>query len=399
MSISAAGYILIVPRNRREILLNETDHGGSYYHSTPFVAEPVPQFKHSRRAPLVVFASFEDNHITHIAEGKRGVLAGTALVRLNLYELTELSRPIGFNELSTGVAARVHPHLKRIMAEGGILPPKTLQEFVDRIVDLDETVTDRLRRFSARHRAALARLSPRERANLAFQKEALGLALDIAGLSREELLTWRPKDDAQRSFLDGLPGAQVREDAMLLKDFSTLPGFETIGEPTHYGTKKFENSDNPSIRMTVIMANRQPLEQQTGADLIYFNEAYRCFVMVQYKAMEQGTNEPEFRWQDGDQFVKELERMENFLLELSTISSGISPDGFRFSENPFFLKFCSRALFNPDDRSLFKGIYLPLDLWKRLEEAGQLKGDRGGNLLTYRNVGATDKQFGIRQFG
>ena len=26
------------------------------------------------------------------------------------------------------------------MAEGGILPPKTLQAFVDRIVDLDETV-------------------------------------------------------------------------------------------------------------------------------------------------------------------------------------------------------------------------------------------------------------------
>ena len=32
-------------------------------------------------------------------------------------------------------------------------------------------------------------------------------------------------------------------------------------------------------------------------------------------------------------------------------------------------------------------IYLPLDLWKRLEKSGQLKGDRGGNLLTYRNVG------------
>ena len=387
MSISAAGFILLVPRNRRQILLDEADHGGSYYHSAPFVAEPVPYFKHSKRAPLVVFASFANNRITHIAEGKRGVSAGTALVRLNLYELTELSRPIGFNELLIGVSARVRSHLARILAEGGILPPKTLQAFVDCIVNLDETVSGRLARFSARRRDALARLSSRERGNLAFQKEALGLALDIARLSKEELLTWRPEEDTQRSFLDGLPGAQVREDAMLLKDFSTLPGFDTIGEPTHYGTKVFENPDNPSIRMTVIMANRLPLEQQTGADLIYFNEAYRCFVMVQYKAMEKGTDQAEFRWQDSDQFAQELERMESFILRLSTISSGNSPDGFRFSENPFFLKFCSRAFFNPDNSGLFNGIYLPLDLWKRLEKSGQLKGGRGGNVLTYANVG------------
>jgi len=37
----------------------------------------------------------------------------------------------------------------------------------------------------------------------------------------------------------------------------------------------------------VIMANRLPLEEQTGADLIYFNEAYSAFVLVQYKAMEK----------------------------------------------------------------------------------------------------------------
>ena len=114
---------------------------------------------------------------------------------------------------------------------------------------------------------------------------------------------------------------------------------------TLWNEEVFEDPDNPWIRMTVIMANRLPLEQQTGADLIYFNEAYRCFVMIQYKAMEQGTNEPEFRWQDGDQFVKEVKRMETVLLRLSNITSGISPDGFRFSENPFFLKFCFTCSF------------------------------------------------------
>ena len=387
MNISAAGYILLVPQDRREILLYEAEEGSSLYRSTPFVAEPVSNFNHSRRAPLIVFASFGNKQITHIAEGRRGNSAGTGLSRLNLYDLTPLYRPIGFDEILTGVGARIYPHLQQVMAEGGILPPKTFEAFVSRIVDLDKSVSDRLANLSAGRRAALNRLAPNARSNLAFQKEALGLALQISGFSRDKLTTWKTFDDSQRSFLDGLPGVQVREDTMLLKDFSTLPGFESINETTHYGTKVFENSGDSSVRMTVIMANRLPLEQQTGADLIYFNEAHRCFVMVQYKAMEGGNNGPEFRWQDGDQFIQEVKRMENLVTELKTISSSNSPDNFRFSGNPFFLKFCPRAVFNPDDRGLFKGIYLPLELWRRLEGAGNLKGARGGNVLTYRNVG------------
>lgn len=200
-------------------------------------------------------------------------------------------------------------------------------------------------------------------------------------------MTWQPVSGPQRSFLDGLPDARVREDVMLLKDYSTLPGFEAIDEGTHYGTKVFEKLDDPSIRLTVVMANRLPLEQQTGTDLIYFNEAYRCFVMVQYKAMEMGNDGQEFRWRSGDKFVQEISRMDALNNQLKKIKSGNTPNGFRFSNNPFFLKFCPRVLFNPDDKGLFNGIYLPLDLWKRLEAVGTLKGNRGGNILTFRNVG------------
>ena len=135
------------------------------------------------------------------------------------------------------------------------------------------------------------------------------------------------------------------------------------------------------------MANRLPLEQQTGADLIYFNETYRSFVMVQCKAMEQGQNGAEFRWTQEDQFEREILRMDSMVAKLNKEKSGTSPDGYRFSENPFFLKFCPRVRFNPDDKSLSKGIYLPLDLWRRNHIAGRLKGKRGGNLLTFENVG------------
>ena len=135
------------------------------------------------------------------------------------------------------------------------------------------------------------------------------------------------------------------------------------------------------------MANRLPLEQQTGADLIYFNEAYRSFVMVQYKAMEKRDEETEFRWQAKDQFSDELDRMETILEKLRRVQSGQNPDGYRFTDNPFFLKFCPRVVFNPDDKGLFRGIYLPVELWKRADAAGRFKGKRGGKVLTYENVG------------
>ena len=387
MSIKAAGYVLHVPPDRRELLLEEAEHGGSYYRSAPSVAEPVPTFQHSRRAPLVVFASFEDGKVTHIADGKRGISAGTGLARLNMQDLKPLARPIGFDELQSGVPKRLQRHLERVLTGGGILPPKTLEAFVDRIVELDTSVSGRLARYSRRRREAWRRFESSATKNLAFQKETLGIALEISGISRDELLEWQLVDGSQQSFLDGLPGAQVREDAMLLADFSTVPGFGTIDEVTHYGSKVFQNAEYPPVRLTVIMANRLPLEQQAGADLIYFNEAYQSFVMVQYKAMEIGINQAEFRWQAGDQFAQEIERMDALFAELNKIQSGSDPDGYRFSENPFFLKFCPRVVFNPDDKGLFKGIYLLLDLWKRSNAAGRLKGSKGGSVLTFQNVG------------
>jgi len=385
--VAAGGYILPVPSDRRALLLDEAEHGGSVYWSKPFVSEPVPRFEHSRRAPLVVFASFEDGCITHIADGRKGQSAGTGLVRLNLEDLQPLKRPVSFNEVLADSPGRVAKHIKHRLESGGLLPPKSLGAFVDRITELDETAIFRLARFSEHRAQALRSLKPRASENLAYQKETLGLALEIAGLARDELLAWAPNDGHQQSFLDGLPGAQVREDAMLLADFSTLPGFESVDHLTHYGSKVFASEQDPSKRLTVIMANRLPLEQQTGADLIYFNEAYRSFILVQYKAMEKRDEVTEFRWQAEDQFCKEIERMESLLAEIRKLPTGEHPDGFRFSDNPFFLKFCPRVVFNPDDKGLFKGIYLPLDLWKRADAAGNFTGKRGGKVLTYENVG------------
>src|ERR1039458_4618474 len=108
--IAPAGYVLRVPQHRREILLDE-ERG--YYSSGVFsVAEPVPRFDHSRRAPLLVFCCFVKGAITHIADGRKGASAGTGLVRLNLTSLEPLPKPVTFQTLLSRAPARVRVHLK-----------------------------------------------------------------------------------------------------------------------------------------------------------------------------------------------------------------------------------------------------------------------------------------------
>jgi hypothetical protein len=45
------------------------------------------------------------------------------------------------------------------------------------------------------------------------------------------------------------------------------------------------------------------------------------------------------------------------------------------------------VIFNPDDKGLFNGIYLPLDLWKSLDASSRLRGPKGGNVVSYDRVG------------
>jgi hypothetical protein len=92
---SASAYVLKVNPDRRTTLLTGSDsHSGD-----TIASEPVPLFGHSRRSPLIVLASFDDNYLTHVGNARKGAPAGTDLVRLNLTLLHQLRRPIAFSEI------------------------------------------------------------------------------------------------------------------------------------------------------------------------------------------------------------------------------------------------------------------------------------------------------------
>lgn len=384
MAVKAAGYILLAPNQRRAALLEAAAEFES--REIP-VAEPVNRFAHSPRAPLVVLASFIDGHITHLLDGRKGASAGTGLVRLNLTQWYEFTPSIPFERLIEAVPARFRAALRRTSGQGGVVPPKTFVAVVAALMELAPEAAGRLARFSEIRADRISRVPRRSRTNLALQKEALTASLAIAGMNRREVLDWTPSDGEMHSFLDGLPEAEVREDTMLTVDHGVVPGFD-LGASTHVASKVFRRPGDGTT-LTVVMANRTPLEQQTGADLIYFNERYKAFVFVQYKAMRKESNGSVFRWKNdpADDLVKEIARMNALLVALDALGDDGSKEGFRLHANPFFLKLCPKIVLNPDDQGLFSGMYIPLAYWKRFEKDACSTGAKGGRFATFENIG------------
>ncbi|HCF5128587.1 hypothetical protein ACEOSY_24775 [Pseudomonas aeruginosa] len=376
----ASGFAVSLSKDRMDTFLECVAEEHAF-------AEPVADFQHSRTAPLVCFV-VNAGKLTHIGLGRRGVRAGTGLSRLNIDKVEELAEPLSVRKLLNRLPKRNAASVRKRFQSGGLLTDKGFTAVVETIRQIAPQASTLLDRFSQARTERIRRLSERARDNLAQQKEALLTALSIAGLSRDPVQEWAPSDETPVSFLDGLPSVRLREDPMVVNDLQNLPGFEVV-RTYPYGAVVFE-SEGTSERLTVILANRLPLEEQTGTDLIYFNETYQSFVMVQYKAMERedrrvGPAEAVYRLPNA-QLKEEIDRMDTVLSALKACAPNTNIGGFRLTENPFFLKLCSRLVFNPDDVGLVPGMYLPLDYWKLLERDPGIQGPKGGLRITYDNA-------------
>jgi hypothetical protein len=366
----AAALIVRLTNERRTLFL---ERGEAF-------SEPVRDFEYSRNRPLIAFIADESGSMTHLARAKKGNTAGTDLRKLHLTEALELSRPVAVSEITDLIDARLRKWVTRAFEMGGLLTEKSFQGVVEALRTLLPETNGALSRFSRDREARLESLSENARVQLAEQKEAVLTAMAVAGIDRRVLQGWDSQGEVT-SFLDGLEQVRLREDSMIINDLMEVPGFDEV-KKTPYSSVVFRNDQ---AILTVVLANRLPLEKLTGTDLIYFNETFSCFLMVQYKAMEQEGSEALFRFPDA-QLIAEIERMDRLGEVLSECDEDNEVDGFRLSDNPFFLKLCPRIVFDPDNVGLVQGMYLPLKYWKLLSEHPGTVGPKGGRAVSYRNV-------------
>lgn len=372
----AGGYIFKIPMDRIELFKECVEANERF-------SEPVVDFHHTRSAPLVCFIVLDGLSISYVARGRKGLVAGTELRRLNIEEPTKLAKPISISEIVNASSTKFSGRIETIFQEGGMITPKTFEEVVDVISNISDEAGKLLKRFSRQRSELIAKITGKARENLSEQKEAVTTALAIAGFDRSEILEWAPPtEEMPSSFLDGLPSAIMREDPMIINDLINVPGYELI-KTLPYSAAVFQGDGK---KLTLLLTNRLPLETLLGTDLIYFNETYRSFVMVQYKAMEKHEDGAVFRLPN-DQLDKELARMAEVESELAHHAGAADADDYRISEFPFFLKLCPRMNFNPDDTKLFPGMYFPLAHWRLVEKSQNIFGPKGGKAISYENAG------------
>lgn len=376
--VKASGFAVLLSKYRMTAFLECVEEERSF-------AEPVAEFQHSRSLPLVCFV-ISARKVTHIGLGRRGIRAGTGLRRLNIDRVEKLTEPLSAQRIINRLPKCNAASVRKRLASGGLLTDKGFIAVIEIIRQLAPQASSLLERFSQARTERIQRLSPKAKDNLAQQKEAVLTALSVAGLSRNPVQEWSPPEDTPVSFLDGLPSARLREDPIVIHDLMNMPGFDLI--KTYPYTAAVFEAEATSERLTVILTNRLPLEEQTGTDLIYFNETFQSFVMVQYKAMEKDSDgKSEFRPSSDRNLPDEIDRMDALLAAIQACPANSVHDGFRLTENPFFLKLCPRLVFNPDDVGLVPGMYLPLDYWKLLTQSPETRGPRGGLCITFENAG------------
>ena len=222
-----------------------------------------------------------------------------------------------------------------------------------------------------------------------LQTDAVASALKAFGVSLDDGAVFLSLGDGAGD--SALERVRISEDAVIGHDARVVDGFR-IASSDLTGRAVFVNGDEA---LEVITANRQPLEEVLGVDLIYVNATMRNVVMVQYKMLEaegQGRRK-DWVFRPDAQFRKEVARMREF-----ACGPPPGPGEYRINSEVFYLKFVRR------DAALGRApIIIPMDHFERMEGDPAFKGPRGGFRVSYGALGGRylrqDAFLGLVRFG
>ena len=306
------------------------------------------------------------------------IRSARAITTLDSRVVFDLVRPIHPGSLSALLAQVTESSLRNHAAKLGnsaerfrSVSPKLGERLIE-LISADAENAAVLRRIMA-HLSAPTRF---ENAR-AMQQDAVHLALKAFGAD----------DGAAELAVHGstsLEAIRLQEDAVIEHDARWIPGWD-LADSDLTGRAVFRQQDD---QLTVFTANKRPLEELFGVDLIYLNETRRALVMVQYKMMERGQRhvetgpflrskivDQEWMVPINKQFQAELDRMACFDRDLS-------PDGtYRLNSGAFFFKLIKRnAGLNT------AGIVLSLGHLKQLIADGEATGPKGGLRISYKTL-------------
>ncbi|MGH2567030.1 MAG: hypothetical protein ACRDGA_01740 [Bacteroidota bacterium] len=240
------------------------------------------------------------------------------------------------------------------------LSPALSSHLVEKLAAIDDN------RHALRAVAESIDAPTRFSSNLALQEDAVGLALKTFGLSPGETAA---RVDVAEGRDTALARISVLEDAVIEHDARTVPGF-VLAESDLTGRALFRKGVGMQT-LEIITANKRPLEQALGVDLIYLNTLKENVVMVQYKMLDP--HNKDWLYRPDAQLATEIARMKAF-------STSHSPGTLEYRINPqvFYLRFVRR------DATLGQSTAtMPIDHFEVLRTDPACKGPKGAFRISY----------------
>lgn len=358
----------------------------------------------------IALISFSGERLDYIGILRRGNFVVTGKYRVEFYELLSLdSLPISSFQKDLEQSLREKIILSS-SGSGGQIPIQAWDACLAQLKSLRPYLAQKID-----HIINLAQLSGQEykgRAKeiLLLQRDAIGAALDIfsgANILRKEVLnSWAPSQKGisqieitqpeshtldDKNFLLNISHRHQNEEKAVQHDLFNWPSSIT----SHFnGISTFSQGDR---NLSLVYANRNPLEKTLGVDLIYYNARYGLFAMVQYKLMKEkkttkhkgdtDDDKPEFSYRPDQQFTKQLMQMNDFANRFRKDESLQSPEEYRLNNDGFFFKMVVNKPFKIGSDQLSEGMYIPREYMNFLMESGSIIGPKGGKYFTLENVG------------
>lgn len=218
-----------------------------------------------------------------------------------------------------------------------------------------------------------------------LERDALGLASELAGFDRKSILAEVPSSLPIEPNPEILKFAQKSaiEDTCISYDVTKFPGLDRLHESPS-GVATFTNKKGEQLH--VVNVNRTQRETATGVDLVYLADSFESTILVQYKMFnvnnDPTTKSPKAAYRLIERDKEQYRKMLAVQGALQARGDRMGVRDYRLGPECVFYKLCHRC--EPETPSdLVPGIYFSVEHWRRLLEDPRSIGSRGADVIGY----------------
>jgi hypothetical protein len=330
-------------------LINWKDDKNRTYSDVFYVEQLFPTQE------TVAFISTTSNQINYIARYRKDRIIATNKIRVFFDLVFELETPLTLEYLELHTKESMRNSIKKIFTDDKIkvLTGNQWNEIVKSMQKIDERNHERIGEILYIKKQISKKDSVRD-VIVSTERDAIGLVLRLGSLGYEinEIEKWNIEEEDTPAFMRNIVNVRLREDQMIIKDFRCFGDWEVIQEYAN-NTCVFSNGKN---RVSIMNANRTPIESTLGVDIIYYDYKNRSYIFVQYKRLVEESNSFVYRPIRDGNYQKDIDLMSMFEAKMKLSNCG-NFDDYKLNNEIFYFKLCKekQAVYSKD---LCLGMYL-----------------------------------------